>query len=99
MQDHKEWPHILSASSNRVGFTFLILPSIRTLNLNNKTLIDNITIYSFPAFMVSSIFSLYSTRTSTRHGMVLGTLAEYALILGLFLVLVAAMLIAFNLIN
>jgi hypothetical protein len=99
MEEYKKSPHILAASSNLVGFCFVVLTSIKILNLSAKTLIDNITIFSFLAFMISCIFSFLSIRTTKQHGIILETVAEYTFILGLFLVMATAILLAFNLIN
>jgi hypothetical protein len=49
--------------------------------------------------MVSSIFSFLSIRTTRGQGFIFETIAEYAFILGLFLVFATAILIALNLID
>jgi hypothetical protein len=99
MDDYKKSPHILGASSNLAGFCFVILTSIKILDLSNKTLIDNITIFSFLAFMISTIFSFLTIRTRRGQGFLFEKVADYAFIIGLILVFATALLISFNLIN
>ena len=98
MQNHDKSPHILNASSNLVGFCFVILSSIKILNLGDKTLIDNITIFSFISFMGSSLFSFLSIRNKSEKRGYLETIAEYSFLSGLILVFITAMLIAINII-
>ena len=61
-------PHILNASSNLLGFCFIVLTSLRVLNLNGKTIIDELTSVAMIMFMMSSVLSFLSMRYSKIKG-------------------------------
>jgi hypothetical protein len=71
MEDYKKLPYILGASSNLVGFCFVTLNSIKIPDLKNETLIENITTFSFLAFIMSGIFSFLPIRTHKGCGVFL----------------------------
>ncbi|ANE50692.1 hypothetical protein SY85_09440 [Flavisolibacter tropicus] len=56
-------PHILNTSSNLLGLCFLVLTSIRLLDVSGKTIIDEVVSVAALAFMVSSILSFLSIKS------------------------------------
>jgi hypothetical protein len=99
MTENPKAPHILNASSNLVGFCFVVLTSIRVLRLTHQTFIDDITIFSFMAFTISTLFSFLSIRSQSIRRALYEKIAEYTFILGLILIFATAMLVALNIIN
>jgi len=99
MIDNTKAPHILNASSNLVGFCFVVLTSIKVLKLTHQTFIDDITIFSFMAFTVSSIFSFLSIRSHSKKSTLYENIADCAFIIGLILIFATATLVALNIID
>jgi len=60
-------PHILNTSSNLLGFTFLILSSIKAVGLPQTGYIDEIVAFCVASFAVASYFSFISMRTLDDH--------------------------------
>ena len=58
-------PHILNASSNLVGFSFLLVTTIQVIGLPKTTLIDEVAAIETLLFCVSSLFSFMSMRTTS----------------------------------
>ena len=99
MNDNPKAPHILNASSNLVGFCFVVLTSIKVLKLSHQTFIDDITIFSFMAFAISSLFSFLSIRSQSKRRVVHEKIADYTFITGLILIFATAALVALNIID
>ena len=99
MTDNPKAPHILNASSNLVGFCFVVLTSIKVLKLTHQTFIDDITIFSFMAFTFSAIFSFLSIRSRSKRRGLYEKIADYAFIIGLVLIFATATLVALNIID
>ena len=54
--------HILNTSSNLLGLCFIVLTSIKVLNLKDATIIDEIATLAIVMFMISCILSFLSMR-------------------------------------
>ena len=54
--DNGKSPHILNASSNLLGLCFVVLTSLKLLNISHKTTIDEITTLAIILFMGSFSF-------------------------------------------
>lgn len=58
--------HILNTSSNLLGICFIVLTSLKVLNLTGKTLIDEFTAVAIFMFMVSSLLSFLSLKSNSE---------------------------------
>ncbi|HEV8083688.1 MAG TPA: hypothetical protein VGP55_10820 [Chitinophagaceae bacterium] len=92
-------PHILNASSNLLGFCFIVLTSLRVLNLNGKTIIDELTSVAMIMFMTSSVLSFLSMRNSKINQDYFEKIADIIFLTGLFFLFAITMLITFDLIK
>ena len=92
-------PHILNASSNLLGFCFIVLTSLRVLNLNGKTIIDELTSVAMILFMISSVLSFLSMRNSKINGGHFEKIADIIFLTGLFFLFAITMLITFDMIK
>lgn len=99
MSENLKAPQILNASSNLLGFCFVVLTSIKVLKLNHQTFIDDITIFSFMAFAFSSVFSFLSIRSSSGRKDIFDKIADFTFITGLVLIFVTAALVTLNVID
>lgn len=88
--------HILNASANLVGFSFLILTSLKVMNLAQNTFADNIAALAVVTFIFSIIFSFVSIRTKNNEmSEIFETIADYIFLGGVFsLLLVCVLLVA-----
>jgi len=91
--------HILTTSSNLLGFCFIVLTSLKVLKLQETTIIDEITAVAILFFMTSSILSFLSMRSEKRFGIRYENIADIIFLLGLLMLFVTTMLIAFNIIK
>ncbi len=89
-------PHILNTSSNLLGLCFIVLTSIKILNLKEVTIIDELTAIAIIMFMVSSVLSFLSMRSGKAPGIVYEKIADIIFLSGLLFLFVTAMLITFN---
>lgn len=53
----------MNASTNLVGFTFIVLTSLKAFHLGQSAFIDEIVAVSVTGFMFSTLFSFMSIRT------------------------------------
>lgn len=91
--------HIFNASSNLLGICFLILTSLKVLNVNSKTMIDEITMLATSLFMCSCVLSFLSIRNKTKNSIVLENVADGIFLGGLLLLFITALLFSFNMIH
>jgi hypothetical protein len=77
-------PQILNASSNFLGFCFVVLTSIKLFKFSSVTIIDEVTAISFVLFMTSCLCAFLSIRSKTKRADMYETVAEYAFLTGLF---------------
>jgi hypothetical protein len=92
-------PHILNASSNLLGLCFVVLTSLKLLNISQKTFIDEITTVAIVFFMTSCILSFLSIRGNIRRSGRLEKIADIFFLGGLGLLFLTTILFSFNLIN
>jgi len=89
--------HILNASTSLVGFSFVIVSSLRVLGLQNKTSVDDIANIAVMIFIVSTIFSFLSIRSHhEERSILLETIADYIFLAGLVLLFTVAAIFTFN---
>ncbi|MFC4261349.1 hypothetical protein ACFOWM_00540 [Ferruginibacter yonginensis] len=91
--------HIFNASSNLLGICFLILTSLKVLNINSKTVIDEITMLATFLFLCSCTLSFLSIRNKTNNSIVLENIADVIFLVGLLLLFITALLFSFNMIH
>ena len=92
-------PHILNASSNLLGICFIVITSLKVMNISHKTIIDEITIVAIILFMASCVFSFLSIRGKSRAGVLLENIADYTFIGGISLLFITTLLFSFNVIQ
>ena len=92
-------PHILNTSSNLLGICFIVLTSLRVLNLNGKTIIDELTSVAMILFMISSVLSFLSMRNSKINADHFEKIADIIFLTGLFFLFAITMLITFDIIK
>ncbi|NVO18540.1 MAG: hypothetical protein HXX13_02505 [Bacteroidetes bacterium] len=91
--------HILTTSSNLLGFCFLVLTSLKVLKLQEATIIDELTGAAIILFMTSSILSFLSMRSSRKFEIRYENAADLIFLLGLILMFATTMMIVFNFIK
>jgi len=92
-------PHILNASSNLLGLCFVVLTSLKLLNISGKTIIDELTTVAIIMFMTSCILSFLSIRGNIKKSGRLENIADIFFIGGLLLLFVTTLLFSFNIIS
>jgi len=63
--DDSKAPDILDASSNLVGFSFILVGTIQVLGLKSTTFIDEVAAIEVVLFSLSSLFAFMSLRART----------------------------------
>ncbi|MBS1510933.1 MAG: hypothetical protein JST86_08840 [Bacteroidetes bacterium] len=97
-REHKS-PHILNASSNLLGICFVVLTSLRVLNISQKSLIDEFTTAAIILFMASCILSFLSIRGSIKNESRLEKFADYFFLTGISLLFITTILFSLNIIH
>src|SRR5438874_1725093 len=95
--DNNKSQHILNASSNLLGLCFVVLTSLKLLNISHRTIIDELTGCAIVLFMASCFLSFLSIRGS-RMGKRLEDVADYLFLTGIVLLFVTTLLFSFNII-
>ena len=90
-------PHILSTSSNLLGFCLIVMTSLKIADRTEASILDELTGVASVLLMVSCILSFQSMRTAhaTRSER-LERSADVVFLGGLSLVFLAILLIAFH---
>jgi len=91
-------PHILNASSNLLGLCFVVLTSLKLLNISQKTVIDELTTIATILFMASCILSFLGLRNN-KKSVHLEKVADIFFLCGLSLLFVTTILFSFNIIK
>ncbi|MGM9479416.1 hypothetical protein ACS5PU_23540 [Pedobacter sp. GSP4] len=92
-------PHILSTSANLLGICFIVLTSLKKLNLTDGSLIDEFAVAAVMFFMTSCILSFISMRKGNSVSQRLEKTADFIFLSGLVVLFIATILIAFNIIT
>jgi len=87
--------HILPTSANLLGLCFVILSFIRVLKLGNETIIDELVAVAIVLFFTSSFFSYVSMR-SNRWAESCEKIADSIFLIGLFLLSLCSVLVAYE---
>ncbi|MEO9147663.1 MAG: hypothetical protein ABI237_19105 [Ginsengibacter sp.] len=91
--------HILNTSSNLLGICFIVLTSLKVLNLTGKTLIDEFTAVAIFMFMASSLLSFLSLKSNSEKSYRYEKIADIIFLLGLFSLFIITMFITFNILK
>ena len=89
--------YILNASSNLLGLCFVVLTSLKLLNISHRTIIDELTGCAIVLFMASCILSFLSLRGSWKARQI-ETIADYLFLSGITLLFLTTLLFSFNVI-
>jgi hypothetical protein len=92
-------PQILNASSNFLGFCFLVITSLKFFKFSATTFIDEITAVCFVIFMFSCLCSFLSIRSKTKRADFYETLAEYSFLIGLITIFLMTILFMLEIIH
>lgn len=84
--------HILSTSSNLLGFCLIVLTSIKVFGKAAGTIIDEIDAVAIQLFLTSCIFSFLAIRRGEKGGQRLEKVADYLFLVGLGLLSVITVL-------
>ncbi|MEO3403327.1 hypothetical protein AAFN85_05470 [Mucilaginibacter sp. CAU 1740] len=98
MATNNKSPHILNAASNLLGLCFVVLTSLKFLNLSQRTYIDETVTIALVFFMASCILSFLSIRGNLKTGGRWETTADYLFLSGMIVLFITALLILFNVI-
>jgi len=91
-------PHILNASSNLLGICFVILTTLKLLNVAKNTIIDEIATVDIVAFTASCLLSFLSLRNNNSKSYLFEKIADYVFIAGIGLLFITAILFSFDII-
>jgi hypothetical protein len=89
-------PHILNAASNLLGLCFVVLTSLKLLNMAAKTYIDETVTIALVFFMLSCILSFLSIKGTIKTGGRIESLADYLFLGGMIVLFLTAILIIFD---
>jgi hypothetical protein len=87
--------HILPTSANLLGLCFVILSFIRVSKLGHETIIDEMAALAIGFFFSSSFFSYVSMRSNKRAELY-EKIADSIFLIGLFLLSVCSVLVAYE---
>lgn len=100
MASEKEnFPHILTASSTLLGLCFVVLTSLKVNNFKEASAIDELTAVAIVLFMVSSLLSYLSMRTSKSPSKTYEKIADVVFLSGLIFLFITTMLISMDVIS
>ena len=91
-------PHILNTSATLLGICFIVLTSLNVMRLSERTIMDELTTVAMLMFMLSSLLSFLSMR-STKRAEKYERVADLGFLIGLIFLFIITMLLAFNIIS
>ena len=84
----------MNASTNLVGFTFIVFTSLKAFHLGQSALIDEMVAISVTGFMLSTLFSFLSIRSHEKlQGARYETIADYVFFGSLIMMFIVCMLL------
>jgi uncharacterized membrane protein len=90
--------HILPTSSNLLGLCFVILSFIKILKLGNETVVDDLVVIAIVLFFISS-FCSYASMRSRKWSELFEKIADTIFLIGLFLLSMGSVLVAYQVIR
>lgn len=95
----KKSPHILNASSNLLGFSLLIITSLKITKISGNTYLDEFAAVSCILFACSCFFSFMAIRTQNeKRETKYETIADYLFLIALFCVVLAVIIVTVRII-
>ncbi len=92
--------HILTTSSNLLGFAFLVLTSLKSFGVGQGTIIDELVELLIVLFSASSILSFVSIRIkSETRSLKYEKIADNLFFVGLFIMMLLAIFLGFDIIT
>ncbi len=89
--------HILSSSTNLLGFCLIILTGIKITRSGQESMVDEITAVTSFLLMMSCLFSFLAIRSEEeQRSQKMETIADYIFLLSLVLLSCTIILITFN---
>ena len=95
--DKSKSSHILTTSSNLVGFSFFVLTTIKTTGLGEQGISDELSVLAVFIFSISCFISFLSIRINEeRKSRRYEYVADYLFFVGLLLLVIISALIVTN---
>lgn len=95
----KKSTHILNASSNLLGFSLLIITSLKISKISHSTHLDEFAGVACICFAFSCFFSFLSIRTANeKRGNKFETIADYLFLTALFCIVLAVIIVTMRII-
>jgi len=95
----KKSTHILNASSNLLGFSLLIITSLKITKISHSTHLDEFAGVACICFAFSCFFSFLSIRTvNENRGNKFETIADYLFLTALFCIVLAVIIVTMRII-
>ncbi len=98
MQDYKKEvaSHILQAAGNLIGVCLVIITGLKLSNMANSTILDKVAAIASFFFLMSIVFAYLSMRHGISSIVRHRNLADYSFLIGIVLLVIAMVSIAFN---
>lgn len=95
----KKSTHILNASSNLLGFSLVIITSLKISKISPSTYLDEFAGVACLFFAFSCFFSFLAIRSShEKHGSKFETIADYLFLTALFCIVLAVIIVTLKII-
>jgi len=95
----KKSTHILNASSNLLGFSLLIITSLKISKMSHSTYLDEFAGVACLCFAFSCFFSFLSIRSSNqKRENKFETIADYLFLTALFCIILAVIIVTMKII-
>ncbi|RXM51779.1 MULTISPECIES: hypothetical protein [unclassified Chryseobacterium] len=95
----KKSPHILNASSNLLGFSLIIITSLKIAKISHNTYLDEFAGLSCILFACSCFFSFLAIRTGNKkREYTFESIADYLFLIALFCIVLAVIILTVKII-
>ncbi|WP_160140182.1 hypothetical protein [Chryseobacterium sp. c4a] len=95
----KKSPHILNASSNLLGFSLIIITSLKIAKISHNTYLDEFAGLACILFACSCFFSFLAIRTGDkRREYTYESIADYLFLIALFCIVLAVIILTLKII-
>ncbi|SEW04411.1 hypothetical protein SAMN05421841_0768 [Chryseobacterium wanjuense] len=95
----KKSSHILNASSNLLGFSLVIITSLKISKISQSTYLDEFASVASVCFAISCFFSFLSIRSADKkRGNKFEDIADYLFLIALFCIVLAVVIVTVKII-
>ncbi|MDR6919650.1 hypothetical protein [Chryseobacterium sp. 2987] len=95
----KKSPHILNSSSNLLGFSLIIITSLKITKISHNTHLDEFAGLACLLFTCSCFFSFLAIRTKhEKREIRFETIADYLFLIALFCIVLAVIILTMKII-